>query len=390
MREALGCGLILLLACACGPRTQKVERTIENGVEVVNNHQKPCKISGEPAGFIVEEEFTIDTERQDLTKLGLMGIRAFDVDSAGNIYLFQAPKTQAKLVFEFDYQGNFLRSFGQLGQGPGEVQFPSFLGINSRDEILVWDSGALKLLLFDGRGDLIKETRFGTKVRALGAPTFLESGYLLVRETKETPGLGDPYKVSINLYDSQFKRIREMGSYSLLEPLAADKVSLFPKLIAMGISKSRIYMGLAESGYEISVYDLEGGLLRKIRKEYNPVKVSESLKRDAMNRLGDHPLAKKFYLPEYMPVFQYFFTDEQERLFVVTSDKGPSGQYVSDVFSAEGVFIARASLGYFDLLKAIWEGNELGLKAKNNRIYCLKENPSGYNELVVSRLNRTD
>jgi hypothetical protein len=37
-------------------------------------------------------------------------------------------------------------------------------------------------------------------------------------------------------------------------------------------------------------------------------------------------------------------------------------------------------------LKAIWEGNELGIKAKNNRLYCLKEKPSGYKELVVSQL----
>jgi len=67
---------------------------------------------------------------------------------------------------------------------------------------------------------------------------------------------------------------------------------------------------------------------------------------------------------------------------------GPSGQYISDVFSAEGAFIARASLGHFDLLKATWEGNELGLKVKNGHLYCLWEKPSGYKELVVSRLVR--
>jgi len=105
-----------------------------------------------------------------------------------------------------------------------------------------------------------------------------------------------------------------------------------------------------------------------------------------MTRLGDHPLRKKFYFPEYTPVFQYFFTDDQERLFVVTSEKGPSRQYISDVFNAEGVFIARAELGYYDLLKAFWEGNELGLKTKNGHLYFLREKPSGYKELVVSRM----
>jgi hypothetical protein len=133
---SVGLVLAAIILWSCAQKEQKVERTTENGVEVVNNHLEPYKISGELAGFIVEEEFTIDTEQKDLINIGLMAIRAFDVDSAGNIYLFQAPKTQAKLVFEFDYRGNFLRSFGQLGQGPGEVQYPSFLGTNSRDEIL--------------------------------------------------------------------------------------------------------------------------------------------------------------------------------------------------------------------------------------------------------------
>ncbi|MFZ2053759.1 MAG: hypothetical protein WAU81_06140 [Candidatus Aminicenantales bacterium] len=86
------------------------------------------------------------------------------------------------------------------------------------------------------------------------------------------------------------------------------------------------------------------------------------------------PMGGGPYFPEHMPVFKYF------------TEMGASGQYISDVFNAEGVFIARASLGNYDLLKDIWEGNTLGLKAKNGRIYCLKEKPSGYKELVVSRL----
>lgn len=195
-----------------------------------------------------------------------------------------------------------------MGQGPGEVQFPSYPGVNGSDQILVWDSGALKLLVFDSRGDLMRETRLGMKVRALGAPTFLENGYLLVRKTGETEERGDPYQVSINLYDARFKKVREMGGYRLLEPLAVDKISVFPKIPTLGISKSRIYVGEAESGYEISVYDLEGRLMRKIRKEYEPVRVPENLKREVMDRLVNHPLREKLYFPEYMPVFQHFLS----------------------------------------------------------------------------------
>jgi hypothetical protein len=94
----------------------------------------------------IEKEFIIDTEHRALAALGLIDIRAF----------------------------------GQLGQGPGEFQFPSYQGINSSDQILIWDSGALKLLVFDSRGDLRTETRLGMNVPALGAPIFLENGWLLL------------------------------------------------------------------------------------------------------------------------------------------------------------------------------------------------------------------
>jgi hypothetical protein len=382
----LGPVLTIILLWFCGHKEGVVERTTENGVEVIINHLEPYRIRGEPGGLEAKEEFTIDTERPDLAELGLIEARAFDVDSAGSIYLFQMPKTQAKLVFQFDRQGNFLRSFGQLGQGPGEVQFPSYQGVNSSDQILIWDSGALKLLVFDSQGDLIKDTRLGMKVPALGAPIFLENGGLIVWESGENIGFGDPYRVFINVYDSQFKKVLEMGSYSLVEPMAAESVLVFPQIPILRVSESRIYAGDAESGYEISVYNLEGKLLRRIRKEHISVKVPENMKKEILERLGDHPLSKKLFFPENMPVFQYFFTDDRERLFVVTPEIGPSGQYISDVFTAEGVFIARASLGYFDLLKAIWEGNELGMKIKNGRLYCFKEKPSGYKELVVSRL----
>lgn len=382
----LGLFLATFLSGFCTHEERAVERTTENGVEVIINHFEPYRINGEPSGLKVEKEFTIDAERRDLAGLGLIEIRMFDVDSMGNVYLFQVPKTEAKLVFQFDRQGNFLRSFGQLGQGPGEVQYPSYQGVNSRDQIIIWDSGALKLLAFDSQGDLIGEIRLGMKVPALGAPTFLENGWLLVRESGENTGSGDPYLVSINLYDSRHEKVLEMGGYRLIEPVSAERISLFPQIPNFRASNSRIYMGDAEAGYEISVYSLEGRLLRKIRKEYKPVKVPQNLRREVMDRLGDHPLSKKFYFPEYMPVFQYFFNDDSERLFVVTAEKGPLGQYITDVFNAEGVFIARANFGYYDLLKAIWEGNELGMKAKAGRIYCLREKPSGYKELVVSRL----
>ena len=39
-----------------------------------------------------------------------------------------------------------------------------------------------------------------------------------------------------------------------------------------------IYVGHEKRGYEISIFDLNGNLLKKIRKEYNPADVPDEFK----------------------------------------------------------------------------------------------------------------
>ena len=81
--------LTLSLLLYCGPKQEKVERYIEDGVEVVVNHLEPYEIKREPSNLILEEEFTIDTEKDEIAETGLVDIEpdVFDVDSEGNVYL---------------------------------------------------------------------------------------------------------------------------------------------------------------------------------------------------------------------------------------------------------------------------------------------------------------
>ena len=82
--------LVISLFFYCAPKQEKVEKYMEDGVEVVLNHLEPYKIKGEPSTLILEEEFTIDTERDEMIQIGLTDLIAFDVDSKGSIFLFNA------------------------------------------------------------------------------------------------------------------------------------------------------------------------------------------------------------------------------------------------------------------------------------------------------------
>ena len=101
MKKLIYLCLILCLFCHCKPKQEEIERYIKDGVEVIVNHLEPYKIKGEPSILHLEEEFTIDTEIDEIAELGLTEIWGFTVDSDENIFFFMPPMTQGNLVFKF-------------------------------------------------------------------------------------------------------------------------------------------------------------------------------------------------------------------------------------------------------------------------------------------------
>ena len=139
MKRLFFLAFTLLLLISCGPKQEKVERYMEDGVEVIVNHLEPYKVKEEPSNLILEEEFTIDTEKDEIAELGLTDIFGFNVDSEGNIYIVNI-QSKENLFFNFDRKGNFTTSFIRKGQGPGEIHFPKYPKINKKDQIEILDA----------------------------------------------------------------------------------------------------------------------------------------------------------------------------------------------------------------------------------------------------------
>ena len=145
--------------------------------------------------------------------------------------------------------------------------------------------------------------------------------------------------------------------------------------------EDRIYVVNSERGYEILIYDTEGKLLQKIRKEYNPVPVTQSYKTEYVKLHEEFmpEYAKKIYFPTNWHPFHSFFLDESGNLFVMTYEPGNNtGEFIYDVFNEDGIFFHRTSL---NILHRNY-GRLYG-KAKGGRLYCLQEKDSGFTELVV-------
>ena len=382
MKRACCCLLGISLLASCGSKQPQIDRTHEEGVEVVLNHLKPYRIPNEPSELVLEKEFVIDAESPGLLEAGLTDIYQFGSDSRGFVYLTQRARKDGFVVFQFDGRGHFLKSFGRVGQGPGEIEWSSYFGISSRDDIFVLDTRRKKILTFAPSGELIRETLL-PRLLTGGIP--LENGTFFASESRDLSASGLA-EISFNLFDRQFAKIKTLYRFQFpLQFERTEKVNVFYPNPTGTFTSDRIFIGMPGREYEVLVYDLAGILLRKIRKEYAPVAVTAGFKKEVLAKVPkENSIAERLYFPDKKPAFQYFFADEAGRLFVMTMEKDDgSGQNVCDIFNASGVFIARAAVGYYDILRTIWEGLSLEVVARNGRIYTLHEKEDGYKELVV-------
>jgi 6-bladed beta-propeller len=374
MRNKLLSVCCLLLMAYCSPKQDKVERRIENGVDVVINHLEPYHIGG-AVNLALEEMFHIDTENNEIGKIGLIDIRGFDVNSGGEIFVLKTEKGKGDFVYKFDRNGRFVNSFGLKGQGPGELELPHHIALDSEDHVLMYDGIRMMIAKYDQNGDFIKSYPI-TKGESI-----ITSGprdKLMVLEDSFDAVNNKPLfflKVA-NLYLEGRKFIDQYGYER-----RRDKIRATEPVFCWSASKENIFVANEDKGNEIWVYDFEGKLIRKIRKDYRKIRFSESDKEKILKSFPEF-MRKIAYFPEFHPPFQSLVAGEDGTLLVQTFEPGQSqGEFMFDIFNKEGVFIGRKSLNVY-----VWE-NHLWARMKGPKLYCLREQDSGYKELIVYKMN---
>jgi len=379
MKKSIYLCLALFLFLHCEPKQEKIEKYTEDGVKVIANHLEPYKIKGKPSVLHLDQEFTIDTENEDIIKTGLTNIDYFNVDSEGSIYCLNE-KCLENFVLKFDRHGNFLTAFGRKGQGPGELQMPVLPIITSQDEVVLMDQGRRELFFFNKDGTFIKSILQDSYTMAMHP---LENGFYLIVKVVYDPEDDYIMQYPFSLYSSDFKEIKELDRLRFPNYRKGRKQKAINLGFLWSVTKNNFYFGNEEKGYEVRVYDLEGNMVRKIKKEYRKVRIPEEYIKEHSEGMSEL-WKQRTYFPEYFPPFQCAFTDDRERLFIITNEKGNNpGEYMSDIFNPEGIFIARTSLsGVINTPAQIF----LPPLAKKDLLYCVQEKDSGYQELAVYRM----
>lgn len=375
MKKIFFLAIPCILFYCCILQTEKPERFSENRIEVVVNRQEPYRFGSTPR---LEEEFVIDLEDDAVLEIGLIKIDTFGVDTSGNIFIMNFEENQNH-IFKFSRNGVFEMSFGRHGQGPGELSHPNYIAVTEENILLVADVMNAKFVYFRNDGSMLKEINTQANI-PLAHP--LKNGNFVVFGRLRPDPEAKYLKYPIELCNKDLQPLKTLDEFHLENPRITRRLRGTPLGGGLSISQNRIFTGNEGRGYEIWMHDLEGNLIRKIRKKYKSVPVSEKFKQEALEKQQER-LRTLTYFPDDFPPFRTLFSDDEGNLFVVTFEHGEkTGESLIDVFNPDGILVGRLSANI-----VINPNTPLGAVARNGRMYHIREKESGFRQFVVEKIH---
>lgn len=366
-----------MLSISCAGQNDQVEIIMEDGVEVVVNEMKPYKLSRDYPGLRLEEKLVIDLEDEAVSRTGLYKMDTFAVDKQGNIYIL-AFQSDNEHIYKFNPQGVFELSFGRHGEGPGEFDRPIAVIVTSQQELLVTDPGNAKLAYFKADGSLMREVSLTRNVPFI-YPLANENFVVFGRITPDPEAATLIYP--LELCDDSIELISRLDEFEMENFRMTRRLRGTQPGFGVAFGADYIFTGNESRNYEIWVFDLAGNLVRKIRKQYVPVSVSEAMQEKILDQHNEN-VRPMIFFPDFLPPFRTLAADEAGRLLVVTFEEGDTpGENLIDVFSPEGAFIGRLSAAVF-----VNQGTPINAIVKNDHLIYIREKENGFKELVFEKI----
>ena len=333
-------------------QAQDVKIKTEEGIQVVYNPKKPVSIPGTPTNIHVKEDLCIGDE-EALEDFIFSQIRSVRVDEEENIYVLDSKEIRIKV---FDKNGKPLRTFGKRGQGPGEIQMPTRMYLTSEKEILIYDIGNSRLSFYSLDGQCLKEISTAKYRFSRTIPD--SKGNIITQQLIP----GDKVLYEIKKYDLDLNPVVSIASIEIERNFRVLNM-VTPTLNVRVMKNDNIVWGYPEE-YEIFVVSPEGKTIRKIVKDYKPVKITneekEKLIKDAFGDQGTPPGVKLEFPKNYYPYY-FLIPDDEGRIFVRTYEKDKHGNYIYNVFDPKGIYIADFTLPVIDFLYVV----------KDNKMYTM-------------------
>ena len=345
-------GIFMIFANMSG---QKIKVKKEDGIKVVYNPLNPVKSRRSSFNMILKEDLVIgtDEENKDYHFEIISDIKA---DDEGNIYVVDE---QAHSIMVFNKDGNCLKTIGRKGQGPGEFIYPTEITI-IEDKIVVYSGNRISYFTLEGNFINSKQIlMFGRIV--------VDSKGNILSQWPGPPGK-EFFKLFLRKFNSEGKLIHQIAESTEKVPSPNEKRDAFPKTILFTVRKDDAVVWAATDQYELNIVDGNGKVFLKIKKEFNPVELTEEIKQRVIAYRGR--TEDQYSFPKNLPPIRYIYADDNNRIFVCTYESQGEDKYLYDVFDEDGRYVEKVAM------------RGLPMFFKNGYLYCRGEDENNLHQVI--------
>lgn len=269
-------------------------------------------------------------------------IGALAIDAAGALYVADRAASEIR---KFDSNGNYIRSIGHRGAGPGEYRFIAGLTWDLSNRLWVIDPQNNRYTVLDSTGKVVETHRRPVRTAILRWPGgFAQDGQL--------------FEVDINVDQNSTKRwlkrlddrLRAIDSTLIyttdwndqyaVGQLSGWPIPFFPLPKSVFDPRGFIWSGNPRT-YSIAQRSFKGDTLRIFEREYAAVPVSDSERADTVAWMRQNLTAPidPERIPPYKPAYTEIHVDENGFLRVEPSLPSEQQGTSFDVFSPSGSYL---------------------------------------------------
>jgi len=294
-----------------------------------------------------------------------------DITVAPDGSIFAASSRQHK-VFKFDSNGNFIKAFGQKGQGPGDFNHPGDLSILDKKYLVVGEYAlSRRISLFDLEGHFVKILK---TTKSVYSPLALRDGkvaYMSLSHGAEDKGQTEQIQTVIILDSSTQKEIEVSSFNTVLRAIRLKSGTRFSfgestqgRTYISRTKKGNLVVGISNQPF-LTVYSPDGEKLYEIVLRGEAMPVTRSLirryKEEQLNDLRKDPQFMKgpgvamveelekadfeIVFDKYLPLYRELLTDEAGHILVFRKN----GCFFDcpnafEVYTSEGDFICETEI----------------------------------------------
>ncbi|UCG50545.1 MAG: hypothetical protein JSW58_10075 [Candidatus Latescibacterota bacterium] len=339
--------LVLILLSPVHPAYSKSrtgQESVKDGVRHVVNPANPVK---PPETVQLEELWRIGGESEEEGELfGL--IRGLTADQNGSVYVMDYQLSQVSM---FSPEGEFVRTIGREGEGPGDLRRPDSMCLSPKGFICVAMAYPSRIALFDTTGDpvgtiTIPENKSGAvpiifRIARAGDHLVMHG---VSRKTRFICAIDDNGIETARYHE-------EMHSFDEATPVYEEKSGSLTGRWDVG-PNGKVYVASSFYDYEMSVYNPDGEISYIVERDYEHRKRSKEEKQFVHDWANVNPAAilpgTRFEIEDYDKDIMALHCRDDGTCWVLTSrgfyDRPDGSIGVFDVLDSDGTFVRQVTL----------------------------------------------